>query len=42
MCGGGNVALEPAILPDVAALAGIEVRLEPVEALGRQPSGRSK
>lgn len=42
MCGGGNVALEPAILPDVAALAGIEVRLEPVETLGRQPSGRSK
>jgi Carboxypeptidase regulatory-like domain len=41
-CGGAGVVLSPALLPDVAALAGIEVRLEPVGALGRQSVGRSK
>jgi hypothetical protein len=41
-CGGVNVVLEPAVLPDLAALAGMEVRLEPAGALGDQPSERSK
>jgi Carboxypeptidase regulatory-like domain len=43
-CGSSNVVLEPAVLPDLAALAtaGIEVRFEPVGALGDQLSERSK
>jgi hypothetical protein len=41
-CGASNVVVEPAVLPDVAALAGIEVRFEPVRALGDQLSERSK
>ena len=41
-CGGRNVILAPAVLPDVGLLAGMEVRFEPVGALGDQSSGRSK
>ena len=41
-CAGTNVALDPALLPDVGALTGIEVRFEPAGALAVQPSERSK
>lgn len=41
-CAGSNVALDPALLPDAASLAGIEIRFEPVGLLGVQPSERSK
>jgi hypothetical protein len=41
-CGGRNVVLAPALLPDVGLLIGIEVRFEPVGALGDQSPGRSK
>jgi hypothetical protein len=41
-CGGRNVMLAPALLPDVGLLVGIEVRFEPVGALGDQSPGRSK
>jgi hypothetical protein len=41
-CGGSNVALDPALLPDAASLSGIEVRFEPVGLLAVQPSERSK
>jgi hypothetical protein len=41
-CGGRNVMLAPALLPDVGLFAGSEVRFEPIGALGDQSAGRSK
>lgn len=41
-CGGRNVQLAPALLPDVGLFAGTEVRFEPVGDLGDQSPGRSK
>lgn len=42
-CGGSNVALDPGLLPDVAILAGIELRFEPAGPLdAAQSTERSK
>jgi hypothetical protein len=42
-CGGSNVTLDPGLLPDVAILAGIELRFEPAGPLGAaQSTERSK